>query len=82
MTGLTSGGFWLAIFIIGRTVQIPATEVWQGTLANMLSTGVLLGWLLSLLLLLSAVVIRLVEKSPRQTTAQAAEVRPGQPTDF
>lgn len=73
MTGISTGGLWLIIFLVGRAVQIPATKAWQGTLANALSTGVLLGWALALLLLLSAGVVRLVE-GKSQKKVQAAEV--------
>ncbi len=61
MAGLSTGTFWLVIFLIGKSVQIPATEVWHGTLATALSTGVLIGWLLAVLLLLAAGAVRLFE---------------------
>lgn len=72
MTSLSTGAFWLVVFTIGRAIQIPATKTWQGTLANAFSTAVLLGWLLAILLLLSAGVTRLIEGGKGSKAALAS----------
>lgn len=85
MAGISTGGLWLIIFIIGRAIQIPATKAWQGTLANALSKGVLLGWALALLFLLSAGIVRLIEGNKvsqrENNNASAAHPEPGDNPD-